>query len=116
MPAPISFMRGSLIIFSFAASRAARSGYSNQEKTTASSSFAWTDLRKSVTLPSGTSSLQLSTMRVAPSASRAAVGVGGYSVVVDASYPHVDDGRVVHQDVRCDQDDKDTGQRPRFCE
>src|SRR3954453_23054099 len=50
-----------------AASRAARSGYSNQEKTTASSSFAWTDLRKSVTLPSGTSSLQVWTMRVAPS-------------------------------------------------
>src|SRR6185312_6609653 len=61
MAAPISFIRGSLIIFSFAASRAVRSGYSNQEKTTASSSFAWTDLRKSVTLPSGTSSLQLST-------------------------------------------------------
>ena len=37
MVAPISFMRGSLIIFSLAASRVALSGYSNQEKTTFSS-------------------------------------------------------------------------------
>ncbi len=40
MLAPISSMRGSLIIFSLAASRVALSGYSNQEKTTLSSSLA----------------------------------------------------------------------------
>ena len=64
--APISFMRGSLIIFSFAASRAALTGYSIQEKTTTSSALAFTAPLKSVTLPSGTSSPQASTMRVAP--------------------------------------------------
>ncbi len=66
MFAPICFMRGSLIIFSLAASRAALSGYSNQEKTTFSPASAFTAPLKSVTLPSGTSSPQVSTMRVAP--------------------------------------------------
>ena len=66
MLAPISFMRGSLIIFSVAASRVALSGYSNQEKTTVSPSSAFTAPLKSVTLPSGTSSPQASTWRVTP--------------------------------------------------
>jgi hypothetical protein len=64
-------MRGSFFIRSsilpIAASRVALSGHSIHEKTTASSSFACTARRKSVTLPSGTSSPQHSRMRVAPS-------------------------------------------------
>ena len=63
---PIRFMRSSLIIFWLAASRTSFDGYSNQEKTTSSSSLACTALRKSVTFPSGTSFAQASTMRVAP--------------------------------------------------
>ena len=64
--APISFMRGSLMIFLFAASRTSFEGYSNQEKTTTSSGSAFTAPLKSVTLPSGTSSPHASTMRVTP--------------------------------------------------
>ena len=59
-------MRGSFIIFSLAASRTAFEGYSIQEKTTTSSGLACTEPLKSVTLPSGTSSPQVSTMRVTP--------------------------------------------------
>ena len=77
MLAPISFMRGSLIIFSLAASRVALSGYSNQEKTTFSSSLALTALRKSVTLPSGTSLSQASTWRVDAELLEDRRGVGG---------------------------------------
>ena len=54
------FIRGSVLIISSmrpkAASRVALSGHSIQEKTTVSSSLAFTDPRKSVTFPSGTSS------------------------------------------------------------
>ena len=67
MLAPISFMRGSLMHF-LVGGVAGRlvDGYSNQEKTTFSSGLASTALRKSVTLPSGTSLSQASTMRVTP--------------------------------------------------
>jgi hypothetical protein len=59
-------MRSSDIIFWLAESRTSFDGYSIQEKTTASSAFACTARRKSVTLPSGTSSAQASTWRSAP--------------------------------------------------
>src|SRR5215204_1809723 len=63
---PIVRMRGSALIFSFAASRISFDGYSNQLNTTTSSSCAFTAPLKSVSLPSGTSSPQHSTIRVAP--------------------------------------------------
>ena len=66
MLAPISFMRGSLIIFCVAAAWASLLGNSIHENTTTSSGLAFTAPLKSVTLPSGTSSPQASTMRVAP--------------------------------------------------
>ena len=66
-PCPCPVMRGSFIIFWFAASRTAFDGYSSQVKTTTSSDFACTAPLKSVTLPSGTSSPQVWTMRVTPS-------------------------------------------------
>ena len=60
-------MRGSSIIFFMAASRVALSGHSTHEKATVSSAVACTARRKSVTLPSGTSSPQPSITRTAPS-------------------------------------------------
>ena len=62
----ISAMRGSSMNFFWAASRVALSGHSTHEKTTTSSPSAFTAPLKSVTLPSGTSSPQHSTTRVAP--------------------------------------------------
>ena len=59
-------MRWSSMIFGQAASRVALSGHSTNEKTTFSPSLAFTARLKSVTLPSGTSSPQASTTRVAP--------------------------------------------------
>src|SRR5947209_9223984 len=58
--------RLSFITFAIAASRVALSGHSIHEKTTTSSSFACTARRKSVSLPSFTSSPQHSRTRVAP--------------------------------------------------
>jgi diguanylate cyclase (GGDEF)-like protein len=66
MLAPISFILGSLIMRSLALSRVALSGYSSHENTTTSSGLAFTAPLKSVSLPSGTSSPQASTWRVAP--------------------------------------------------
>ena len=60
---PMSAMRGSLMNFSFAASRSAREGYSKKENTIFSSGLPSTALRKSVTVPSGTSLSQDSTIR-----------------------------------------------------
>ena len=51
-------IRGSSIIFGMALSRVALSGHSTHEKMTVSSSLALTARRKSVTVPSGTSSPQ----------------------------------------------------------
>src|SRR5690606_27385794 len=50
---PAASMRGSFMNFSMPASRVALSGHSTQENTTDSPSFACTERRKSVTLPSG---------------------------------------------------------------
>jgi hypothetical protein len=62
----ICIASGSALIFSFAASRVALSGYSIQLKMTVSSSFACVARKKSVTSPRGTSSPQHSVTRVAP--------------------------------------------------
>ena len=60
------FMRESSMSFVLPASRTSFEGHSIQEKTTTSPSSALTARLKSVTLPSGWSSPQHSTMRVAP--------------------------------------------------
>jgi hypothetical protein len=67
LPVVDGSMRGSSIIFFMPASRVALSGHSTHEKATVSSAVAWTARRKSVTLPSGTSSPQPSMTRIAPS-------------------------------------------------
>ncbi len=59
-------MRSSCMIFAAAASHVALSGHQTQDSTTASSSVAWTAFRRSVTLPTITSSSQPSTVRNAP--------------------------------------------------
>ncbi len=59
-------MRSSASIFLSAASAVARSGQTIQEKTTLSPSLACTARRKSVTLPSRTSSPQASMISRAP--------------------------------------------------
>ena len=56
----------SSMMFCIPVVRVALSGHSTQENTTISSSFFWTAIGKDVTLPSGTSSCQVSTTRVAP--------------------------------------------------
>ncbi|MDT4879333.1 hypothetical protein FQZ97_1149950 [compost metagenome] len=67
LPGVDGSMRGSSIIFFMAASRVALSGHSIHEKATVSSAVAWTARRKSVTLPSGTSSPPPSITRMASS-------------------------------------------------
>ena len=62
----MSFIAGSSIISLLPLSRTSLDGHSIQEKTTVSPSWALTARLKSVTLPSGTSSPQHSTMRIAP--------------------------------------------------
>jgi hypothetical protein len=62
-----SVIAESLRMLSLALSRVALSGYSTHEKITSSSPWAFTERLKSVTVPSGTSSPQFSTRRVAPS-------------------------------------------------
>ena len=65
-PIDCGLMRGSAMTFAMPASRASLDGHSIQENTTTSPSSAFTARRKSVSLPSGTSSPQHSTTRVAP--------------------------------------------------
>ena len=62
----IAFIAGSLSIACQAASAVALSGHAIHENTTVSSSVAWTARWKSVTLPFGTSTPQVSTIRLAP--------------------------------------------------
>jgi hypothetical protein len=60
------FISGSYMIFLLAASRTSFEGHSIHEKTIVSPGFASTARLKSVTFPSGTSSPQHSTWRIAP--------------------------------------------------